>query len=120
MSSAAADDFVIQLAIDHGLLHPTQVDAARAIASGHADETKPAPRVLELLIQQGILTSRKVAELLATEFGMPMAPDLTNARISNDTLELVPRSVAAKHRLLPLAREGNKLRIAMADPLDTD
>jgi type IV pilus assembly protein PilB len=119
-SSAAADDFVVQLAIDRRLLHPAQVDAARAIAAAHADAASPAPRVLELLVQQGALTSRRVAELLATEFGMPMAPDLTNARITGDTLELVPRAVAVRHGLLPLGREGNKLRVAISDPLDTD
>jgi type IV pilus assembly protein PilB len=116
----AADDYIIQLAIDRGLLHPAQADAARAMSAAQAADATAAPRVLSTLIQQGILTSRSVAELLATEFGMQMAPDLTNARITGDTLELVPRAVAAKHRLLPLGREGNKLRVAMADPLDTD
>src|SRR5688500_9284173 len=119
-SSAAADDFVIQLAVDRGLLHPAQVDAARAMAAGHVDETTAPPRVLDLLVRQGALSTRRVAELLAAEFGMQMAPDLTNARITGDTLELVPRAIAAKHRLVPLGREGNKLRIAISDPLDTD
>ena len=119
-SSAAGDDFVIQLALDRGLLHPAQIDAARALSAAHADAASPKPRLLDLLVQQGVLTSRQVAEMLAAEFGMQMAPDLTNARITGDTLELVPRAVAARHRLLPIGREGNKLRIAMADPLDTD
>jgi type IV pilus assembly protein PilB len=119
-SPAAGDDFVVQLAIERRLLHPAQVDAARAIVAAHQDSATPTPRVLELLVQQGVLTSRKVAELLAAEFGMQMAPDLTNARITGDTLELVPRAVAAKHGLLPIAREGNKLRVAISDPLDTD
>jgi len=119
-SPAAGDDFVVQLAVERRLLHPAQVDAARAIVAAHQDSATPTPRVLELLVQQGVLTSRKVAELLAAEFGMQMAPDLTNARITGDTLELVPRAVAAKHGLLPIAREGNKLRVAISDPLDTD
>jgi type IV pilus assembly protein PilB len=119
-SSAAADDFVIQLAIDRGLLQPAQVDAARALAAGHASESANPTRPLDLLVQQGALSSRRVAELLAAEFGLQMAPDLTNARITGDTLELVPRSVAARHRMLPLGREGHKLKIAISDPLDTD
>src|SRR5687767_8427509 len=56
-SSAPGDDFVIQLALERGLLHPAQVDAARAIAAGHRDEATPAPRALDLLVQQGALTS---------------------------------------------------------------
>ncbi len=119
-SPAAADDFVITLALEHGLLHPVQVDAARAIVSGHSDLTTPAPRLLDVLTQQGVIDARRVAELLAQEFGMAMAPDLANVRITGDTLELVPRAVAAKHRLLPLTREGGRLRVAIADPLDTD
>ncbi|MDP3073182.1 MAG: ATPase, T2SS/T4P/T4SS family [Opitutaceae bacterium] len=119
-TSPAADDFILQLALDHGLLQPAQIDAARAIAARQAEGAGAAPRVVDLLVQQGALTSRRVAELLAAEFGMPMAPDLVNARITAETLEMVPRAVAARHHLLPLAREGSKLRIALADPLDTD
>jgi type IV pilus assembly protein PilB len=119
-SATAADDFVIQLALQRGLLHPVQVDAARALVSGHTDLTTPAPRLLDVLVQQGAINARRVAELLATEFGMPMAPDLANVRITGDTLELVPRAVAAKHRLLPLSRDGGRLRVAIADPLETD
>jgi general secretion pathway protein E/type IV pilus assembly protein PilB len=119
-ATTAADDFVIQLALEHGLLHEAQVDAARALVRGHSNPDTPAPRLIDVLAQQGVLDARKIAEVLAAEFGMPMAPDLTNLRITGDTLEIVPRAVAAKHRLIPLAREGGKLRVAISDPLDTD
>jgi type IV pilus assembly protein PilB len=119
-TTSAADDFVLQLALDRGLLQPAQIDAARALASGHAEAASSAPRVLDLLVKQGVLQPRQVAELMAREFGMAMAPDMTNIRITGDTLELVPRAVAAKHKLIPLAREGGKLRVAIADPLDTE
>ncbi len=119
-STSAADDFVIQLALDRGLLHSAQVDAARALAATHAGAAPSSPRLLEVLIRQGALSARRVAELLAAEFGMQMAPELTNFRISNDTLELVPRAIAAKYRLLPISRDGGKLRVAICDPLDTD
>jgi type IV pilus assembly protein PilB len=116
----AADDYVVQLALEQGLLDPSQVAAARAVVSGHTDLATPAPRLLEVLAAQGAIAPRRVAELLAAEFGMAMAPDLANIRITGDTLELVPRAVAARYRLLPLAREGGKLRVAISDPLDTD
>ena len=117
--TAAADEFVIQLAQERGLLRAAQLDAARALLPVEPGAAG-APRLLDVLIQQGALSSRRVAELLANEFGMAMAPDLTNFRIPGDTLELVPRAVAAKHRLLPLGREGNRLKVAISDPLDTD
>jgi type IV pilus assembly protein PilB len=119
-TTSAADDYVIQLAVDRGLLHPAQVDAARALQSSRSQGGAGATRLLDTLFEQGVLSPRRVAELLAAEFGMQMAPDLANLRITGDTLEMVPRSVAARHRLLPIAREGGKLRVAIADPLDTD
>jgi type IV pilus assembly protein PilB len=119
-ATSAADDFVLELALQRGLLQPAQVDAARALVASHAGEAGPARRVLDVIVQQGVLNARTVAELLAAEFGMPMAPDLGNVRITGDTLELIPRTVAAKHCLIPLAREGGKLRVAISDPLDTD
>ena len=117
---AAADDYVIQLALERGLLEAVQVESARAVVAGHDDLTTAAPRLLDVLVKQGALNARRVAELLATEFGMQMAPDLTSIRVTGDTLELVPRAIAARYRLLPLSRESNKLRVAIADPLDTD
>ncbi len=119
-AGSVTDDFIVQLALERGVLRREQVVAARATVAAQTDLVTPAPRLLEVLTGQGALDARRVAELLAAEFGMQMAPDLTNIRITGDTLELVPRAVAARHRLLPLAREGGKLRVAVADPLDTD
>ena len=99
-SVSAADDYVIQLALDRGLVVASQVGAARATAAVQLDLAAPAPRLLDVLIEQGVLNARSVAELLAKEFGMQMAPDLANVRVTGDTLELVPRAVAARHRLI--------------------
>jgi type IV pilus assembly protein PilB len=116
---SAADEFVVQLALDQGKLQRAQVESARAVVAAHTGAA-PAPKLIDVLRDRGALTSRQAAELLAHEFGMPLAPDLANVRITGDTLELVPRAVAARYGVLPLAREGGKLRIAVADPLDTD
>jgi general secretion pathway protein E/type IV pilus assembly protein PilB len=119
-SAAATDDFVVQVALERGVLRPAQVEAARAAINGHSDPAASPPGLLEVLVAQGAVDARKIAELLAREFGMAMAPDLANVRITGDTLELVPRATAARYRLLPLAREGGRLRVAIADPIDTD
>ncbi|MDZ4780653.1 MAG: ATPase, T2SS/T4P/T4SS family [Planctomycetia bacterium] len=113
-TDSVAEEFIVQLAVDRGLLYPAQLDAARAL-HGTAGRT-----LLATLMAHGAIDAKAVVTLLAKEFGMAMAPDLTALRIPGDVLELVPRSLAAKHRLLPIAREGARLRIALADPLDTD
>lgn len=118
--ASAADDFVIQLAVNGGLLTAEQVEAARSVVAAHTDLATAAPRLFEVLAGQGAISARSVASLLAAEFGMEMAPDLGNIRVTGDTLELVPRAVAARYGLLPLSRDGQSVRVAIADPLDTD
>ncbi|MEX2044185.1 MAG: GspE/PulE family protein, partial [Opitutus sp.] len=54
------------------------------------------------------------------EFNFALAPELAGLGISRDTLELVPRALAVKHGMLPLACEGGRLRVAISDPFDTD
>jgi type IV pilus assembly protein PilB len=100
-------------------LRPDQIEAARATLIGD-DGAVRGPTLLRALVTNGALGARGVAELLAAEFGMRMAPDLTTVRITGDALELVPRAFAARYRLVPLGRESGKLRVAVADPLDTD
>ena len=52
-SVSAADDFILQLAVDRGLVSAEQLDGARGIVAGHSDVSTPAPRVLDVLVRQG-------------------------------------------------------------------
>jgi general secretion pathway protein E/type IV pilus assembly protein PilB len=119
-ASYAADDFVIQLALDHGLVSHEHVARARDAVAGHTDLTVPPPRLLDVLVDGAGLDLQRVAALLATEFGLPLAPDLGALRVSGEVLGLVPRELAARYQVLPFAQEGRTLRLAVADPLDTE
>jgi general secretion pathway protein E/type IV pilus assembly protein PilB len=114
------DDFVVRLAVERGRLQPADVAAARDALQHHAHQAEPSPSLLETLIARGAITPRAIAEVLAVEFGMTMAPDLATIRVTSDVLQLVPRAIAVRHRLVPLDREDGRLRVAVADPLDTD
>jgi type IV pilus assembly protein PilB len=56
---------------------------------------------------------------LAQEFGWPKV-DVAGVMVAPEVLDLAPRIFALSHNLLPLAREGSRLHVAVADPLDTD
>jgi general secretion pathway protein E/type IV pilus assembly protein PilB len=116
----SADDFVIQLVIEHGLINPAQVAQARESLAAHTDLTAPAPRLLDVLVAEAGIDLQRVTALLAAEFGLPLAPDLGALRIGGDVLGLVPREMAARYQVLPFAQEGKILRIAVADPVDTE
>ena len=116
----SADDFVIQLVLEHGLINADQVAQARESLAAHTDLTAPAPRLLDVLVAEAGLDLQRVTALLAAEFGLPLAPDLGALRIGGDVLGLVPREMAARYQVLPFAQEGKILRIAVADPVDTE
>jgi type IV pilus assembly protein PilB len=103
-------------------------------------------RIADALIEDGLLSAEQVAELLekqkkegtrfiklviekayVTESDLVVAmgrvlntPPINVARvmIPTDLAELVPRDMAANYKVLPIARLGNKLFLAMADPLN--
>ena len=115
-----ADDFIVQLALSKGLLTEQQIAHARSIAATHDDLTVPARRLFDVLVDAALIDAQQVAALLAEEFGMPLAPDLAALRVPGDVLGLVPRELAAHYHLLPFAHDGRTLRVAVADPLDSD
>lgn len=70
------------------------------------------------LIRLGYVSEEDVARGLAEQFGLP-AVCLTKSTLSTEVLGVVPRDVAARHRILPLAFSGsNALNLGVAQPAD--
>lgn len=115
----SADDFVIQLALDKGVLTNDQIDAARARVAEHTDLTTTPPKLLEVLISEHGFSTKEAAKLLADEFGMPMI-DMSEVRPSGELMALLPRNLAVKYTAFPVSRESNSVRVAIGDPLDVD
>jgi hypothetical protein len=53
----------------------------------------------------------------AAQYGLASAQGM---RIDPDAIGVVPRAVCARHRILPIARDGGRLMIAMAEPRNAD
>jgi type IV pilus assembly protein PilB len=73
----------------------------------------------ERLVALGLTTETAIAHALAEALSLPHLDPLvppSDARL----LDLVPRALADRRLVLPLAVEGRWLRLAMADPLDLD
>ncbi|MFA6961765.1 MAG: ATPase, T2SS/T4P/T4SS family [Opitutaceae bacterium] len=115
-----ADDFVIQLALEKGVLTQVQIDAANEQIATHTDLTTAPPKLVDTLIAHHVVDARQLSKLLADEFGMPMV-DLNALRVpSPEAMALIPRSLAVRYNVFPIAKEGNTLKLAITDPLDVD
>ena len=115
----SADEFVIQLAQDKGVLTAEQVDAARARVAEHTDLTTTPPQLLAVLVNEHGFSTKVAAKLLADEFGMPMI-DMSEVRPSGELMALLPRNLAVKYTAFPVSKDQNSIRIAIGDPLDVD
>ncbi|MBI3886319.1 MAG: Flp pilus assembly complex ATPase component TadA [Opitutae bacterium] len=112
-----ADDYVLQLAVDRGLLGAGLLAAAQRRSAEHTDLTSPPPSVTEILVSDGALEPQALARLLAGEFAMPFV-ELDGLAVSGEALNALPRSFVSRHLVLPVALADGVLQVALADPLD--
>jgi type IV pilus assembly protein PilB len=112
-----ADDYVLQLALDRGLVSAEALEASRRQVAAHTDLTTPPPALLPLLVSSGALDSRALAAEVAREFGMAFV-EIGERQIAGDVLAAVPRSFVAKHGVCAVGWQGNALQVAVPDPLD--
>ena len=68
------------------------------------------------LIRLGYATEADIALALAEQFGLP-AICISSSTIDSRVLDIIPREVAARHRLLPLAFSGShSLKLGLTNP----
>jgi type IV pilus assembly protein PilB len=87
-------------------------DKAQA-ASGEALRRKQP--LVQYLVEQKLLDSRRIAIAAAEEFGIPLA-DLEAIDLSELPINLVDEKLVRRHRALPVFRRGNRLFVAVSDP----
>ena len=77
-------------------------------------------RLGEALVDLGYLTQNDVAKALAYQFDMEFVDlDQPNA-IDKSQLTLIPRDLIKRYTVLPLGREGSKLKVLAHDPMDLE
>lgn len=69
------------------------------------------------LVNAGLLDARTIANVASEEFGTPVF-DLTAVNKETIPQKLVDDKLISKHQILPIAKRGNRLFLAVADPTD--
>ncbi len=78
-------------------------------------QKKEGGRLGTNLVKLGFITEEKLVAFLSKQYGVP-AINLAEYKIDAAVLKLVPADMAKKHLIMPVARVGATLTIAMADP----
>ena len=105
-----------QLGIDdilarQGVFSPEQLSSIKleAINSGKSSE--------QVIEEHQLASPARIAGARAQLLGVPFI-NLEGKAISSEVLNFIPEAAARRYRLIPFDKKGNKLFVAMADPLD--
>ena len=109
---AQNDQYILEILLENGLVTTAQVERARA-------EAKPDVSVPDTLIEQGVVTQEDVTRALASHAAMDFV-DITAFAVPQDIIQMVPRDLAKRFKVIPLAIAEGGLTIATADPLNFD
>ena len=112
-----AENPALQLALEQGLVTPAQLAAARAQLARTEESAGGARGLVEELAREGVLDAARLNRLLGERHGLPTV-DLSAIRPAPEALAALPRSWAEQLTVLPFAREGPVLRVAISDPFD--
>ncbi|GLG02061.1 type II secretion system protein E [Alicyclobacillus hesperidum subsp. aegles] len=100
-----------EILVEAGLLTPEQLQKALA------DQRESQSRLGDVLINNGYISESQLVEVLEFQLGIPHVV-LSNMRIDPAVLHLVPERLVESYQVIPYRKSGNRLYVAMADPLD--
>jgi len=76
-------------------------------------------RLGEILVRLKAATEEQVLRALAVQLDLPFVERIDAAEVPADLVKQVPINFAKQARALPLGLSGDRVRVAVADPLDT-
>jgi type IV pilus assembly protein PilB len=111
MSIKSFGERIADVLIEDGLLLPQQLDEATEI------QKKQGGRLLKILTDRNYVTEQDMVISMGRCLDTPPI-NLSRVRVPEEVLDLVPKDMARAYKLAPICRLGNKLFVAMADPLN--
>lgn len=98
------------LLLDAGLITEEQLQTT-------LKEKSPGQKLGDALLQRGYITEQQLIEVLEFQLGIPHV-NLYQYPFDPNLFHLIPKATAKRNLLVPLKREGDRLFVAMADPMD--
>lgn len=98
------------LLVDAGLISEEQLGQA-------LKEKSDGQKLGDALLQRGYITEQQLIEVLEFQLGIPHI-SLFRYPFDPKLISLVPKEFAKRNQLIPLKKEGDKLFVAMSDPMD--
>ncbi len=98
------------LLVEAGMLTLEQLETALR-------EKEEGQKLGDVFLQKGYITEQRLIEVLEFQLGIPHV-SLYRYPFDPHLFHLIPKELAKRNLFVPLKKEGNKLFVAMADPMD--
>jgi general secretion pathway protein E len=105
--------------LTEALLKYTSLDE-QGLAQAMRRHEESGKRLTDVLLELELVPESELLGVLGGLYGMPVREGLTPEEVDAELAMRVPISFAKHHRMLPLRMEGDRLSVAVADPLLTD
>lgn len=113
LRSGKLDTRLGDLLIELGYL--SESDLRQAL--GMQKELGKNKRLGEVLIEGGFIEERRLLETLSYQVGFPVI-SINFSKLDKSLFSIIPVAVCDEFDILPVSKEGNKITVAFADPLD--
>ena len=97
---------------EYGYITEEQIKQALAIQK--QDRSK---KMGQILIELGYITEKEVLDALGKRMGLQII-QLDNFKIDTAAVARIPKPLAVKYSMIAIAEDGDKLTVAMSDPLN--
>ena len=97
--------------VEDGLLTPQQVEELLE------KQKKEGTRLMKLVVEKSYVTDTDLVVAMGRVLNTPPV-NVARINIPPEIADLVPRDIANNYKVLPISRLGNRLFLAMADPLN--
>jgi type IV pilus assembly protein PilB len=97
--------------VEDGLLSSAQVEELLE------KQKKEGTRFIKLVVEMAYVTENDLVVSMGRVLNTPPV-NVTRLGIAQEVAELIPRDMASNYKVLPVSRLGNRLYLAMADPLN--
>jgi type IV pilus assembly protein PilB len=111
MAAKTFGERIAELLIEDGLLLPSQLEEIVAL------QKQQGGRIVKLLTGRGYVTEQDMVIAMGRCLDVPPI-NLAKVHPHEQTINLVSKEIARTHKLVPICKLGNKLFVAMVDPMN--
>ena len=100
-----------------GKIRRLLIDAELVSADDWASARETGQPVVDVLLERGLIDERRLYEVLSEASGLPPV-ELSRVRPDPDVKDILPPETCSEHCVIPIAKNGDNLTVAVSDPFD--